>query len=134
MLTRVGEPVRRTAVAVLLLAGIALAGCSDSDGGKGGDCTGSAYQPDLSEKGARSPIVALEDWLGTDPKLPDPPDDGWTVQDSGAKAPDLVVIRNDADGDGEDDWWVGVVRTDDGGWVVEQATDDASGCSDLPTG
>lgn len=111
----------------LLLTALSVAGCS-SDDADGTGCSGSTYRPDLGEKGAGTPIAALEDWLGTDPDLPDPPDDGWVVQDTGAKDPSSVAIVNDT-GDG---WWVEVTRTDPGGWVTVQATADATGCSDLP--
>jgi hypothetical protein len=103
---------------------MATAGCSRD----GSSCAGSTYHPDLAQAGAKSPIQALEAWLGTDTSLPDPPDEGWVVQDSGAKDPARVMIEND-DGDG---WWVAAARTEAGGWVVEQATASASGCDDLP--
>ena len=118
---------RRTAAAALLLTALTTGGCShDAER----DCSGSTYQPDLDAKGATTPITALEDWLGTDADLPDPPDDGWVVQDTGAKHPSSVVIINE-DSHG---WWVELTRTDPGGWVVEQATAKAQGCSDLPGG
>ena len=96
-------------------------GCSDDDG-----CEGRAYHPDLSQDGARSPIAALEDWLGGHEGLPTPPDENWTVVRTDEKDPKTAVIKND-DGDG---WWVQVARTEDGGWVVSSATDDATGCQD----
>jgi hypothetical protein len=33
-----------------------------------------------------------------------------------------------------DGWWVSVRRTSSDGWVVDQATDDATGCGDDLTG
>ena len=115
-------PVRATVSPVLamVLASVLLAGCSGSD-----SCTGQAYHPDLGTSGAETPIRALEAWLGTHGGITrEPPDDGWAVQDTGEKDPQTVVITNE-DGDG---WWVSVARTDDGTYVVAQATDDASHC------
>jgi len=107
-------------VAVLLLAGLA-SGCSDDQ------CHGQVYRPDLGEPGASTPIGALEVWLGSHGGIDhEPPDDGWIVEDPGVEDADRVVITND-DGDG---WWVATVRTDDGGYVVSEATDRASGCEE----
>ncbi|MBZ5738983.1 hypothetical protein [Nocardioides mangrovi] len=117
---------RTAAVLALLLVGLGAAGCSDD----GDSCSGSTYHPDLDQQGSASPIDALDAWFGTDAELPDPPDDGWVVQDSGAKDPATVVILNEGE---QDEWWVSVARTSSGGWVVEQATPDAAGCSDLPS-
>jgi hypothetical protein len=46
-------------------------------------------------------------------------------QDGGAEAAE-VVVTNDSGGG----WWVSVLRTADGGWVVDAATDDAESCGD----
>ncbi len=109
--------------AILLTSVLAVplvAGCSE-DG-----CEGQAYHPDLDQEGAESPIEALEMWLGGHEGLPVPPVENWIVVDSGEAAPTAVVIKND-DGDG---WWVSAARTSSGGWVVSEATDDATGCED----
>lgn len=103
-----------------VLAGSLLTGCTDDQG-----CTGSSYYADLEQAGQQSPIDALDTWLGTDSDLPDPPDDGWIVLDDETRS-DTVVITN-ADGDG---WWVAVKETSPGGWIVDEATADASGCGD----
>ena len=111
----------RTLPALLLTLGL-LTGCSGSDG-----CTGHAYHPDLAQDGAKTPIQALEVWLGSHEGFDgQPPDRGWVVEDTGAKDAARVVLTND-EGDG---WWVSTVRTDAGGYVVDQATDDAGGCGD----
>ena len=114
-------PVRRV-LPVLLIAAL-VTGCSGSDG----DCAGQAYHASADAKGAATPIEALEVWLG-DPKGFDqpPPDEGWVVQDSGEDDADTVVLTNEA-GHG---WWVSAIRTTDGGYVVDQATDDATDCQD----
>ena len=96
-------------------------GCSD-DG-----CAGQAYHPDLGEDGAETPIQALETWLGTHEGLPEPPVEDWVITDEGAPAATEVVTTNDA-GDG---WYVTAARTDQGGWVVSSATDDAASCDEL---
>jgi len=109
--------------AILLTAALAVplvAGCSE-DG-----CEGRAYHPDLDQKGAESPIQALETWLGSHEGLPEPPVENWIVIDSGEATPIAVVIEND-EGDG---WWVSAARTSSGGWVVSEATDDATACED----
>lgn len=115
----------RTLLALLLSLLLALGlvtGCSGGDG-----CTGHAYHPDLGQDGAKTPIQALETWLGSHEGFDaQPPDRGWIVEDTGAKDPATVVLTND-EGDG---WWVSAVRTDSGGYVVAEATDDASGCGD----
>lgn len=99
-----------------------VTGCSG-----GNDCTGRAYHPDLGQAGAKTPIQALETWLGNHEGFAaQPPDRGWVVEDSGVKDPATVVLTND-EGDG---WWVSTVRTDSGGYVVAEATDDATGCAD----
>ncbi|HEU5037008.1 MAG TPA: hypothetical protein VFT70_08380 [Nocardioides sp.] len=106
----------------LLLVLAALTGCSDDDG-----CAGRSYDPDLGQAGAETPIAALEDWLDTHEGITtEPPDDGWTVEDSGEEDPARVVITNE-DGHG---WWVATVRTGSGGYVVDEATADAASCGD----
>lgn len=110
---------RIASVALVLLVGLLASGCSDDD-----SCRGRAYQPDLSVAGEPTPIRALEVWLGSHEGFDQPPDDGWVVQDEGD--PERVVITNDAD----DGWWVATVRTEDGGYVVGEATDDAARCGD----
>lgn len=108
-----------TVLLAALLAGSLVTGCSSDHG-----CDGRTYHPDLDQRGATSPISALDDWLGTDPKLADPPTEGWTVVDPGDAHATSVVITNET-GDG---WWVSAARTSPGGWVVDQATDDVKGC------
>lgn len=111
------------AVLAAVLAAALMAGCSGSDDG----CTGKSYHPDLGQKGAKTPIDALDAWLDTATGFDNlPPDDQWVVgePDSGDKT--VVVIRND-DGDG---WWVSAQETESGGWVVAEATNDATGCAD----
>jgi hypothetical protein len=105
----------------LLTVTLGLSGCSDDAG-----CTGSTYQPDLDSTGEGSPIAALETWLGTDSDLADPPDDDWIQVDAGEADPARVVLKNDT-GDG---WWVVVRKTSQDGWVVSEATDDATACGD----
>ncbi|GAA4364794.1 hypothetical protein GCM10023146_05820 [Nocardioides caricicola] len=95
-------------------------GCSD-DG-----CSGRAYHPDLGADGSETPIQALDVWLSTHEGLSEPPVEDWVVQDSGDPAATEVEITNES-GDG---WYVTVARTDQGGWVVSAATDDAEGCAD----
>ncbi|WP_460835309.1 hypothetical protein [Nocardioides hungaricus] len=120
MLLRTAAP----ATALIVLAAL-VSGCS-GDGG-GGDCTGATYDVDLSEQGAATPIDALNDWLAGPEELGEPPsEETWTLQDTGQKDPDEVVIRSE-DGAG---WWVQAVRTDGGGWVVSQATNDWKSCQD----
>jgi hypothetical protein len=104
-----------------VLTTVLVSGCSGDDG-----CAGTAYHADLDQDGATTPIQALETWLGTHDSFDQPPDEGWIVQDSGAADAATVVITND-DGDG---WWVSTVRTNAGGYVVDEATDDAQGCGD----
>lgn len=101
-----------------------VSGCTGDDG-----CAGQSYHADLTEKGAASPIDALNAWLaapeGFDPgQLP--PDDGWIVQGAEREDAAEVVMRNDT-GAG---WWVQAVRTDDGGYVIDEATDDWASCAD----
>ena len=111
-----------SAPAVVLAAAL-VTGCSGSDD----DCTGHAYHPSLDQDGSKTPIAALEVWLGDHGGFDqEPPDEGWVQQDTGEKDPARVVIRNE-DGDG---WWVSTVRTTSGGYVVEQATDHATACGD----
>jgi hypothetical protein len=107
----------------VVLAAALVTGCSGSDDG----CSGRAYHPSLDQAGAKTPIRALEVWLG-DPEGFDrtPPDEGWIVEDSGDPDAAQVVITND-DGGG---WWVSAARTTSGGYVVDQATDDAAACGD----
>ena len=120
MLFLVLFPVRL--LASLLVTTALVAGCSGDDG-----CSGTAYHADLGQEGAKTPIQALEAWLGTHEGFDqEPPDEGWTIEDSGAKDPAEVVITNE-DGDG---WWVSALRTESGGYVVNEATDDATGCGD----
>lgn len=109
----------------LLAVPLGLSSCSD-----GADCQGSNYQADLDSSGAGSPIEALDDWLGTDADLADPPDDDWTQVDSGDPKADRIVLTNDT-GDG---WWVAVTRTSQDGWVVTKATDNATACGDQLSG
>ena len=106
----------------LLALTLGLTGCSGDE-----DCQGASYHPDLGQEGAKTPIQALEAWLGTHGDLPEPPDEDWIQADSGDPKADEVVLTNE-DGDG---WWVSASRTSPGGWVVTQATDDATGCDDL---
>jgi len=116
--------VPRPPLALALVLGLLLSGpvaCGDDAG-----CHGNAYDPDLSAPGAETPIEALVAWLGTDTAFEElPADDGWIVQDGG-EDPERVIIEHD-DGDG---WWVSTVRTDDGGWAVDMATDDRETCGD----
>lgn len=112
--------VRRLPVLLALVVVLLAPGCS-RDG-----CPGTAYRPDLSVSGAETPIRALEVWLGTHEGFGEPPDEGWIVEDPGKADADRVVITND-DGDG---WWVATVRTDEGGYVVSEATDHSAGCED----
>jgi hypothetical protein len=109
----------------LLAVTLGLTGCSGDD-----DCRGQSYHPDLDSKGDGSPIAALETWLQRHEGLSEPPDDDWIQVDSGDPEPDQVVIQNDT-GDG---WWVSVSRTSQDGWVVTQATDDATACGDELSG
>lgn len=112
---------RTTAPALVLLAAL-LSGCS----GEGDDCAGTTYDVDLSAAGAETSIDALDAWLA-DPEGFDelPPKDDWVVQGGGDPEADEVEILNEDTGDG---WWVHLVRTDDGGYVVDQATDDWTSC------
>lgn len=113
-------PVRH--LLALALAAALVTGCSGSDDG----CSGRAYHESLDQKGSKTPIQALEVWLGNAEGFDhQPPDKGWIVQDPGEKDPKAVVLTND-----DADWWVKAVRTDSGGYVVDEATDDASGCKD----
>lgn len=116
---------RTAAPAALLLALSALvSGCSDD----GDDCQGATYDVDLSEKGAATPISALDEWLAAPEGMDDqPPKDDWIVQGGGDKDATEVEILNE---DTDDGWWVHVVRTDDGGYVVDQATSNWSACED----
>ena len=113
---------RTTAPALVLLAAL-LTGCS----GDGDDCAGQAYRPDLAQQGDEHPVDALNTWLsgatGFD-ELPD--DDTWVMDDPGAAEAPEVVFRSDV-GAG---WWVHLARTDDGGYVVDQATDEWTSCED----
>ena len=111
----------RLALLLALLLGMA-SGCSADDAG----CRGETYELDLGAEGAQSPILALQDWLGAHEGLGEPPGEGGVVQETGEADPDRVVLTNE-DGDG---WWVSAVRTDDGGYVVDQATDDWASCED----
>ncbi len=109
----------RWLLATLLAVTLGLAGCSDDDA-----CQGQTYEEDLGQKGEKSPVDAVEVWLGGHEGLPQPPDEGWVVVDDGSVDPAEVVLTNE-DGDG---WWVTASRTESGGWVVTQATDDAASC------
>ncbi len=121
VLVRVLDPTVAPVLAVVLLLGGLAAGCSDDQ------CHGQVYRPDLARSGAPTPIRALEVWLGTHGGIDqDPPVEGWIVEDPGTEDAERVVITND-EGDG---WWVATVRTDDGGYVVSEATDHASGCEE----
>ena len=114
---------RTTAPALALGAGL-LTGCSGDDG----DCAGATYDVDAATVGAKTPIDALDAWLANPVGFDDvPPNDEWFVQGGGAPGAAEVVILNEATGDG---WWVHVVRVDDGGYVVDQATDDWTSCQD----
>ncbi len=115
----------RWLLAGLLALVLGLTGCSGDDG-----CAGQGYQPDLDGAGAKTPIQALETWLGGHEGLPEPPDAGWIQQDSGDPKADEIVITND-NGHG---WWVSTAKTSQGGWVVTEATDDATGCGDELSG
>lgn len=114
---------KKTRFAALLLSGsLALLlpmGCSSDD-----ECQGKALHPDLEQEGDESPISALETWISGPDTFANPPAEDWIVVDSGEKNPAEVVIKNEA-GDG---WWVSVARTDQGGWVVSAATDNATDC------
>lgn len=113
-------PVRT--LVILLVAAVLVGGCSG-----GGSCRGQSYHADRSQPGETTPIAALDTWLDSTVGFDrTPPDDGWTVQDSGDPKASRVVITNEA-GDG---WWVSVLRTDPGGYVVDGATDNASACGD----
>lgn len=109
-----------TVLAALTL-GLGPTGCAGDD-----PCQGATYDEDLGQQGARSPIEALEAWLGGHEGLPAPPDADWIQEDSGRTTADEVVLTNE-DGDG---WWVIASRTSPGGWVVTQATDGAAACGD----
>jgi hypothetical protein len=109
----------RWLLAGLLALTLALTGCSGDD-----DCQGQSYHPDLDSKGDKTPIDALETWLGGHQGLPEPPDEDWIQEDSGVPDADEIVITND----GDDGWWVSASETSQGGWVVTQATDDATAC------
>lgn len=115
----------RWLLAGLLAVTLGLSGCSDD-----ASCQGSNYDVDRDAPGQGSPIAALEEWLGTDSDLADPPDEDWILVDSGDEDADRAVLRND-NGDG---WWVAVEKTSQGGWVVVKATDDATGCGDELSG
>lgn len=105
----------------MLLAAL-LSGCSG-----GGDCSGTSYDVDLSAQGAPTTIGALDAWLAAPEGFDErPPTEDWIVQGGGDDA-DVVEILNEDAGDG---WWVRVVRTDDGGYVVDRATNDWSSCQD----
>lgn len=111
----------RAAAAVLVL-GMLVGGCSGDR-----SCRGQSYHPDRALDGARTPVGALDTWLDTHAGIAaDPPVDGWVVHDAGEGEPNRVVITNDT-GDG---WWVTAVRTRSGGFVVDEATDDATACGD----
>ena len=115
-------PAPALALVATLLATLLSACSGDSD-----DCAGQAYHPDLSEPGDETALDALNTWLDGSTGFEElPADDGWIFQDTGQADPDVVEIRND-EGDG---WWVHVVRTDEGGYVVDQATDDWASCED----
>ena len=116
-------PVRLLLSALVLVLGVLVTGCSGGDD----DCSGRAYHPSLDQQGSETPIRALEVWLGSHEGFDQqPPDAGWIQQDTGEEDPARVVLTNE-DGDG---WWVSTVRTSSGGYVVEQATDNASSCGD----
>jgi hypothetical protein len=119
-----GRVLVRTAVPALVLLVTPLSGCFGDDGG----CSGTSYEVDRSERGAASTIDALDAWLA-DPQGFDelPPRDDWIVQRGGEADAEEVVILNEATGDG---WWVHLVRTDDGGYLVDQATDAWRSCQD----
>jgi hypothetical protein len=106
-------------VTALVSVGV-LSGCSADD-----DCAGTSYDADLSRPGAADPIAALDDWLADQTDFSTPPAEDWVQQDGGAEAAEVVVTNDSGDG-----WWVSVLRTADGGWVVDAATDNAEGCSD----
>lgn len=109
--------------ALLLVLGALVTGCSEAEA-----CAGQSYRPDLAEPGAEDPIGALDAWLAAPEGFDErPPNEDWIVQGGGAKDPAQVDILNEDTGDG---WWVRVVRTDDGGYVVEQATNAWSSCAD----
>ncbi len=119
-----GRVLLRTAAPALALVATLLTGCSGDDGG---DCAGQAYHPDLTEAGEESPMQALSTWLSGATGFEElPADDGWIFSDAGEADPDVVEVRHE-EGDG---WWVQVVRTDGGGYVVEQATDDWAACEE----
>ena len=110
-------------VALLLLLTALTSGCS-----RDSDCTGQEYDVDASAEGAETPISALDAWLAAPEGFTEqPPKDDWIVQGGGEKDAPEVEILNEDTGDG---WWVHVVRTDAGGYVVDQATDDWSSCED----
>ena len=110
-----------TLVAAVLATAL-TAGCSGDD-----KCEGKSYDPDLGQDGAKTPIEALNTWLGSATGFGDdlPPDDAWIVSEPDPHNKAVTVIRND-DGDG---WWVSVQRTESGGWVVAEATNDATDCA-----
>lgn len=114
---------RAAGAALVLVCAAVLSGCSGS-----GDCAGQTYDPDLDQAGAESPIVALQEWLGTHEGFEEEPpvDENWVVQDTGEQDAEEVVITHE-DGDG---WWVQTARTTAGGYVVVQATSELSSCED----
>jgi hypothetical protein len=82
-----------------------LIGCSAS-------CHNVAYDVDLSQPGASSPIAAIDPWRDDGSQgMPSPPDGGWDVPQDDEQA-ELTLLSSDGDG------VVDVMRTDDGGWVV----------------
>ena len=113
---------RTTTPALALLAAL-LSGCSGGEA----DCAGATYDVDRSAAGAKTTIDALDTWLANPEGVDElPPRDDWVVQDGGEDA-DEVVILNESTGDG---WWVHLVRTADGGYVVDQVTNDWASCED----
>jgi hypothetical protein len=113
MLTQSGGFLRQISlmvpVSVLALAGTGvLAGCSAT-------CQNVAYDVNLSQPGADTPIGAIDKWRDDgSPGMPSPPENGWEVPED-VDEDQLTLVNPD------DDWAIGVMRTQDGGWVLTSA-------------
>jgi hypothetical protein len=84
--------------------------------GCGSGCQNVAYDQDLGQPGASTPLEAVLDWDQAGASgFPQSPETGWEESDATEAS---VTLTNDDDGG----WSVDVLRTDDGGWVVGSAT------------